>query len=329
MSAWIKVDHLTPSKEETLAIAVSLGIDVDTVVGKLIRLWIWFDQHTSDFYAPRATPAQLDRHLGATGFTLETAKQGWLVIGDGSDDALTDPNTPGIRMVNPDAHMSQTAKSRALAANRMQKIRRATQAQHERNESVTKSKSKNKNMLLLNNNKGGVGESDASVTEALPDRCAPVAQPDATDQDFDQSESEPSGESDDSRYVESGKTPPAMAEPDREPADQSQYEPDLGAIGVGANLICEVLNIHASQIGPRQSAAVDDLILDFGRTAVADALAYAVKMTGRRQANRVIPYATSYLESNRAKAANVASGLETKKQAVRAALARLNGANHA
>jgi DNA replication protein DnaT len=45
---WIKIQTVTPDKPEVFVIADRLGIDPDAVVGKLVRLWIWADQQTTD-----------------------------------------------------------------------------------------------------------------------------------------------------------------------------------------------------------------------------------------------------------------------------------------
>ena len=52
---WIKFAHDTPDKPEIWEIAAILKIDPDAVIGKLIRTWIWFDQHTLDGNAKNVT----------------------------------------------------------------------------------------------------------------------------------------------------------------------------------------------------------------------------------------------------------------------------------
>jgi hypothetical protein len=49
---WIKFDTSTPDKPEVFEMAAELGIDPDAVVGKLLRVWKWFDQQTTDGNAP-------------------------------------------------------------------------------------------------------------------------------------------------------------------------------------------------------------------------------------------------------------------------------------
>lgn len=106
---WLKFESSLPEKPETLAITVAMGWDdPDLTVGKLMRLFRWFDQQTIDGNAHGVTAALLDRLLGVTGFVQAVANTGWLVI---SSDGLT--------LHNFDKHNGATAKSRAQTAKRV------------------------------------------------------------------------------------------------------------------------------------------------------------------------------------------------------------------
>lgn len=106
---WLKFECSLPEKPETLAITVAMGWDdPDLTVGKLMRLFRWFDQQTVDGNAPSVTPALLDRIIGVTGFVQAVADVGWLVI-----------NSGGVSLQNFDRHNGATAKSRALTAKRV------------------------------------------------------------------------------------------------------------------------------------------------------------------------------------------------------------------
>jgi hypothetical protein len=113
---WIKLEIATSDKPEVWQIAESLGIDPDAVVGKLIRVWAWFDQQTLDGNAKgnaasvtkSATMALLDRKVGVTGFCAAMVSVGWM-LEDGV--AVTLPNF--------DRHNGKTAKTRALTAKRV------------------------------------------------------------------------------------------------------------------------------------------------------------------------------------------------------------------
>lgn len=106
---WLKFDASLPEKPETLAVTIAMGWeDPDLTVGKLMRLFRWFDQHTIAGNAPRVTAALLDRIIGVTGFVQAVASTGWIVI---SDD--------GVTLQNFDRHNGATAKSRAQTAKRV------------------------------------------------------------------------------------------------------------------------------------------------------------------------------------------------------------------
>lgn len=109
---WIKLQKDTPDKPEVLAIASRLGIDPDAVVGKLVRVWSWFDTHTTDGNASCVTFAFLDRLAGVTGFAEQVSLVGWLEQ-DGSE----------LRLPNFKYHNGETGKKRALGKNRAEKHR--------------------------------------------------------------------------------------------------------------------------------------------------------------------------------------------------------------
>lgn len=105
---WIKFELHTSNKPEVWEMAGRLGIDPDAVVGKLLRVWGWFSNHTIDGNAPSVTKALLDRDCGVTGFCAAMIEAGWMIEEDGR-----------IRLPNFDRHNSQTAKTRALTAKRV------------------------------------------------------------------------------------------------------------------------------------------------------------------------------------------------------------------
>mgnify|MGYP007083857754 CR=1 FL=1 len=109
---WIKVQKDTPDKPEVLAIASRMNLDPDAVVGKLVRIWSWFDTHTVDGNALSVTYALLDRLAGVTGFAEQMAFVGWL-------------NQDGhvLSLPNFEYHNGETAKKRALGKNRQEKHR--------------------------------------------------------------------------------------------------------------------------------------------------------------------------------------------------------------
>lgn len=112
---WIKIEEATLDKPEVLAMAEMLGTSADDVVGKLLRVWFWFDKQSLDGYASGVTNVTLDkfidRHVASQGFAQTMRKVGWL-----SDSGL--PNF--------ERHNGETAKNRALTNKRMKKMRNAS-----------------------------------------------------------------------------------------------------------------------------------------------------------------------------------------------------------
>ena len=107
---WIKVEVELPDKPEVHYMAGILNLDCDAVVGKLLRVWIWFDKHTVDGNAHGVTFALLDRLTGVTGFGEAMCHSGWL-LQNGHD--LSVPNFTN--------HNGETAKKRAVTARRVAK----------------------------------------------------------------------------------------------------------------------------------------------------------------------------------------------------------------
>ncbi|MGZ3235769.1 MAG: hypothetical protein ACXU8A_00165 [Burkholderiaceae bacterium] len=111
MAGWLKFEDNTPEKPEVFAITVELGWDdPDLAVGKLLKVWRWFDQHTIDGNAVNVTLSLLDRISGVTGFAQAMCNVGWLI----KDES-------GLSLPHFDRHNGKTAKDRALTAKRVAK----------------------------------------------------------------------------------------------------------------------------------------------------------------------------------------------------------------
>jgi len=108
---WIKLQHATPDKPEVYQIAEELGLDPDTVVGKLVRAWIWADQQTENGHIKGGTKRGLDAVTRCDGFGTALVNCGWLT--DGED----------MHFVNYLDHNGQNAKKRAKDALRKAKQR--------------------------------------------------------------------------------------------------------------------------------------------------------------------------------------------------------------
>ena len=111
---WMKIELELPDKPEVHSIAGILNLDPDCVVGKLIRVWQWFDKHTTDGNAYGVTYSLLDRITNVTGFSEAMSFVGWL---EQKDKYLVMPKF--------DRHTSESAKTRALTNKRVAKLRNA------------------------------------------------------------------------------------------------------------------------------------------------------------------------------------------------------------
>ena len=109
---WMKIELEMPDKPEVHYIAGALNLDPDAVVGKLIRVWQWFNKHTEDGNAHGVTYLLVDRITGVTGFGEAMAFAGWL---EQHDKILVMPKF--------DRHTSESAKKRALTNRRVAEYR--------------------------------------------------------------------------------------------------------------------------------------------------------------------------------------------------------------
>lgn len=104
---WIKFELTTLDKPEVCQIADLADIDPDAVVGKLMRVWGWFDQQTENGNAPSVSKKLLDRLVGVIGFCDHMKSVAWMVEADGV-----------ISLPHFDRHNGKTAKNRSLGAKR-------------------------------------------------------------------------------------------------------------------------------------------------------------------------------------------------------------------
>jgi len=114
---WIKMRLDLASDPAVVRIRRATGLDADSVVGKLHRLWGWADVHTADGSAAGLDVDWVDETAGVPGFGAAMIAAGWLEA-----DGI------GIRFTNFDKHNGQPAKVRALSKNRMKRVRCADSA---------------------------------------------------------------------------------------------------------------------------------------------------------------------------------------------------------
>ena len=105
---WIKFELTTLDKPEVCQIADLADIDPDAVVGKLMRVWGWFDQQTENGNAPSVSKRLLDRLVGVIGFCEHMKSVAWMIEIDGV-----------ISLPHFDRHNGKTAKNRLLTAKRV------------------------------------------------------------------------------------------------------------------------------------------------------------------------------------------------------------------
>lgn len=105
---WIKFELTTLDKPEVCQIADMADIDPDAVVGKLMRVWGWFDQQTETGNAPSVSKKLLDRIVGVIGFCEHMKSVAWMIEADGV-----------ISLPHFERHNGRTAKNRLLTAKRV------------------------------------------------------------------------------------------------------------------------------------------------------------------------------------------------------------------
>ena len=105
---WIKMRVNLDSSPKVVAMAAHLDEHELLIVGGLLRLWGWADQHSETGNAMSVTRSFLNRYVGVNGFAEALESVGWLA---GEDGELTFPDFSD--------HNGKTGKSRAQTAKRV------------------------------------------------------------------------------------------------------------------------------------------------------------------------------------------------------------------
>ena len=113
MAEWLKIECTLPDKPEIDRLADLLGIDPDTVVGKLIRFWIWSHRSSKDGNLNVPAPS-IDSRFNCPGFSEALLEVGWLAR-----------RSSGFAVPRFARHFGQSALARALTAGRVRRLRNA------------------------------------------------------------------------------------------------------------------------------------------------------------------------------------------------------------
>ena len=119
MAGWIKLRHDLLDAPEIRGVTRATGLDCDQVLGKLARLWSWADRHGVDGLIKSAVLEDVDEQVGHVGFGTALVSVGWLAS-----------NEVGVVIPNWERHFSDSAKARALGANRAERHRNAPSVTH-------------------------------------------------------------------------------------------------------------------------------------------------------------------------------------------------------
>jgi len=152
---WMKIEVTLPNKPEVFEMSELLGIDADCIVGKLNRVWGWFNEHSVDGVEPIGVAGLLNKLTDNERFCEAMAEVGWLEI-----------NKKTIKIPNFGLHNGSGAKQRAMTARRQAKHRGKDALQLEYNESVTIDTLPDKNRLEeIRKDKSSSPVGDALVVE--------------------------------------------------------------------------------------------------------------------------------------------------------------------
>lgn len=111
-SNWLKVQKHTWQKGEIRQVARTLGVDLANAFLAWFRLWATFDELTADGNIPFYSADDADQDAGMPGAGQAFAQVGWLLFDE-----------RGCTVVNWERHNGESAKARALKAERQARYR--------------------------------------------------------------------------------------------------------------------------------------------------------------------------------------------------------------
>jgi hypothetical protein len=140
---WIKMETELHEKPEVFAISTALKMNRFEVVGRLHRVWSWYNKHTESGHAASVTNVTVDEVAGRDGFAQAMISAGW---GEEADGVFTLPKF--------DRHNGNTAKSRALAAQRQGKSRAKRDKSHADTVTKTQPEKRREDNIEINQERG-------------------------------------------------------------------------------------------------------------------------------------------------------------------------------
>lgn len=114
-STWIKVSTGLGTHPKVVRIASALKADRLRVVGGLHAVWCLFDEHSEDGRLDGYTPEIVDELIGWPGFARAMEAVGW-----------AEETPQGLVLPDFDRHNGQSAKRRAMDAERKRAVRKAS-----------------------------------------------------------------------------------------------------------------------------------------------------------------------------------------------------------
>ena len=112
---WIKMRTNLAEDPAVVRLASGLNLDRFSIVGRLHKIWSWANEHSIDGLDVPVDAQFLDSLVATPGFADQLRRAGWL---SGRDGGLTFPSF--LR------HNGESAKSRAMDANRKKRVRKAS-----------------------------------------------------------------------------------------------------------------------------------------------------------------------------------------------------------
>lgn len=124
---WIAMRSDLHDDPAVIAISLQLGIDTDSVVGKLLRVWGWFDAQTINGRAACASREWLDEKARQKNFSEALQTVGWLRIEDGA------MSIPRFDRWNGNPSKRRLLDTRRKRVKRPQKIRKSSASKADKN----------------------------------------------------------------------------------------------------------------------------------------------------------------------------------------------------